>query len=114
MSGRLHILSVAVLAAALGLFSGCGSETVPGGQLEQSLTPQVQQQTGVKNVRVQCPPKVEAQQGTTARCTASAPGEGTLNLVVTMRDDKGNYAWQGEATNRRPPQKKGRRRSSDR
>jgi hypothetical protein len=109
MSDRLHVLSIAVLAAALGLLSGCGTKTVPGGQLEQSLTPQVQQQTGVKNARVQCPPKVEAKTGVKARCTASAPGEGTLNLVVTMRDDNGNYVVQSEATKRRAPKDKGRR-----
>jgi Domain of unknown function (DUF4333) len=114
MFDRLHVLSAAVLAATLGLLTGCGTETVTGGQLEQSLTPKVQQQTGAKNARVQCPPKVEAKTGVKARCTASAPGEGTLNLVVTMRDDNGNYVVQSEATKRRPPQKKRGQRSSDR
>ena len=83
---RLHILSVAVVAAALGLLTGCGTpQAAPGSHLDRTITPQVQQQTGVKSARVQCPPKVEAREGTKARCTASAPGEGKLfNLVVPM------------------------------
>jgi hypothetical protein len=113
MSARLHVFSVAVLAAALGLLTGCGTQTVSGNQLEQDLTPKVQRQTGVKNARVQCPLKVKAKAGTRARCTASAPREGSLNLVLTMKDDKGNFTYQGEAT-KRPPQKKRGQRSSER
>jgi hypothetical protein len=96
MLNSLHAPRTAIVVGGVILLAGCGTKTVSDSQMEQTLAPKVEQQTGVKNVSVQCPPKLEAKAGTKATCKASAPGQGSINLVVTMKDDKGNFSYTGQ------------------
>jgi adenosylcobinamide amidohydrolase len=51
-------------------------------------------------VSVRCPTKVEAKAGTKATCIAAAPGQGSLDVVITMKDREGNFSYAGQRTKR--------------
>jgi Domain of unknown function (DUF4333) len=100
MARPLRTSSLVPLALALALLAGCGTNTVSGSQIEQTLAPKIENQTGVRHVSVRCPKKVKAKAGTKATCIASAPGQGILNVVITMKDSEGNFSYSGQRTKR--------------
>ena len=78
------IAIVAVLS-----FTGCGGggtaeDPIPGENLEQEISKDLQESRGVRPKAVQCPEEVEAKNGTTFKCTIIAPdgsevdGKGTV------------------------------------
>jgi curli biogenesis system outer membrane secretion channel CsgG len=91
---RVRPVTLAALAVpVVALLAACGTKTVSGAEIEQKASRAIEQQTGVKNVSVKCPPKVEAKAGTKAKCKLSAPGQQSLDLLITMKDDKGNFHY---------------------
>lgn len=88
--GRARYL---VVIAALGL-AGCGSDTLDSGDIENEVVPQIEDQTGTRNVEVACPDDVEAEEGAVFECDVSAEGGVEAKLKVTQEDDEGNVRWE--------------------
>ena len=88
--GRARYL---VVIAALGL-AGCGSDTLDSGDIESEVVPQIEDQTGTRNVEVACPDDVEAEEGAVFECDVSAEGGVEAKLKVTQEDDEGNVRWE--------------------
>ena len=80
-----------VLAALCALAAtGCGD--VDTGKAEDAIEKGIREQTGAKEVRVDCPSDVEAKKGDTFECRATVAGE-TAPVSVTQQDDDGNIRW---------------------
>lgn len=86
-----------LVAVAGILILGSCSVSVGGGKLDTAklqneISTEIQQQTGVTVDSVSCPEGIDAKQGTTFDCTATAGGDSvTVNVDVT--DDDGNVHW---------------------
>jgi hypothetical protein len=94
LANRIRLLTLApVLAAGAALLLGCGTKTYSGAQLAQSVKPKLQQQTGVKNFRLTCPSGVAAKAGARTHCKAVAKDGSALDVLVTMKDDKGHFTY---------------------
>jgi Domain of unknown function (DUF4333) len=85
--GRPHLILLAAPLAALA--AGCGTKTINTNKAEAEIAKGIEQQTRISDVTVKCPDDVEAKQGDTFRCTASARGQ-TASVQVVQRDDDGN------------------------
>ena len=89
--GRARYL---VVIAALAL-AGCGGEdTLDGGDIESEVVPQIEDQTGTRDVAVECPDDVEAEEGAVFECDITAEGGIKAKLKVTQEDDEGNVRWE--------------------
>lgn len=75
------------------MLAGCGETTLNAEELESEIAPEVEQQTGTRNVSVSCPDDIEAQEGGEFECDLSAPGGITAKVAVTQEDDDGNVSW---------------------
>ncbi|HEU4656387.1 MAG TPA: DUF4333 domain-containing protein [Capillimicrobium sp.] len=86
--------SLAVLAAAAAAvsISAC-SKTVDGddleGQLKDQLAPQLD--VSAEEVSVSCPDDQELKKGAEFDCELTGIGDETARIVVTLKDDEGNY-----------------------
>lgn len=90
--GRPRYFLVAVAAAAL--LGGCGEETLDTGQIEEEITPAIEEQTGTREVAVECPDDIEAEQGADFECDLTAQGGIEAKVKVTQEDDEGNVHWE--------------------
>ncbi len=88
---RPRYLLVAV-AAALAL-AACGESTLDADQIEEEITPQVEEQTGTRDVAIDCPDDVEAEEGGVFECDLTAEGGIEAKVEVTQEDDEGNVRW---------------------
>jgi uncharacterized protein DUF4333 len=88
--GRARYL---VVIAALA-FAGCGSDTLDAGDIESEVVPQIEEQTGTRDVEVACPDDVEAEEGAVFECDVSAEGGIEAKLKVTQEDGEGNVRWE--------------------
>lgn len=81
------------LSAALIALAGCGATPdIPS--TEKAIKEGLAQQTGLAITSVTCPPESRpAKAGDTFSCTGKAEIGGSLDLTVTQKDDKGNFAW---------------------
>ena len=89
--GRARYYLVAV-AAVLAL-AACGESTLDANQIEEEITPQVEEQTGTRDVAIDCPDDVEAEEGGKFECDLSAQGGIEAKVEVTQDDDEGNVRW---------------------
>ena len=89
---RLRYLLVAATASFA--LAGCGEKTLDVSQIEEQITPEVESQTGAKDVQVDCPDDVEAEKGGTFECDLSAQGGIEASVNVTQEDDEGNVSWE--------------------
>ena len=87
-----RFVRVAVLAATL-LLAACG-KVIDTEELESQLATELQAQTGVTVTSVDCPEDVDAEQGDTFNCTATADDGSTADIKVTQTDDDGNVRWE--------------------
>ena len=90
--GRARYFVVAV--AAVFSLAGCGESTLDTGEIESKITPEVEQQTGTKNVAVSCPDDIEAEEGAEFECDLTAAGGIEAKVAVTQEDDEGNVHWE--------------------
>ena len=84
-------------AVALFALTGAACQTtlsLNGDQLEQVITQQFQQQTGVALASIDCPNDRPLQTGDTFTCTATTELDEALTLSVTQTDDQGHVNWQ--------------------
>ena len=88
--GRARYL-VVIAAVAL---AGCGESTLDAGDIESEVTPQVEEQTGTKDVTIDCPDDIEAEEGADFECDITAQGGVEAKLKVTQEDDEGNVRWE--------------------
>ena len=88
--GRARYL---VVIPALAL-AGCGSDTLDAGEVESEIVPMVEDQTGTRDVEIECPDDVEAEEGAVFECDVTAEGGIEAKLKVTQEDDDGNVRWE--------------------
>ncbi len=89
--GRARYL---VVIAAL-MLAGCGGEdTLDAGDIESEVVPQIEDQTGTRDVAIECPEDVEAEEGAVFECDITAEGGIKAKLKVTQEDDEGNVRWE--------------------
>ena len=75
------------------VLAGCGETTIDADKLEGEIAQGVEEQTGTRNVSVDCPDDVKAEKGGTFECEVTAPGGVKANAPVTQTDDDGNVEW---------------------
>ena len=85
---RFPLRALAALALA-----GCGG--LDTDKAESEIESGIREQTGVKDVQVDCPEDVDAEKGGTFRCRATAEGE-RAPVSVTQQDDEGRIRWRFE------------------
>jgi len=89
--GRPRYLAVAA-AVSLAL-AACGESTLEASDIEEDITPQVEEQTGTHEVVVDCPDDIEAEEGGTFECDLTAEGGIEAKVEITQEDDDGNVRW---------------------
>ena len=75
-------------------FAGCGETKLDAGDIESEVTPQVEEQTGTKDVTIDCSDDIEAEEGAAFECDITAQGGVEAKLKVTQEDDEGNVRWE--------------------
>ena len=83
----------AVIVTGLAL-SACGEATLDTGNIENEIAPQVEDQTGTKDVEISCPDDVEAKKGDEFECDATAPGGLEAKIKVVQENDDGDVNWE--------------------
>lgn len=83
-----------VAAAACLALAGCGEETLDTGQIEDEIAPSIEEQTGTRDVSVECPDDIEAEEGGEFDCDVTARGGVEAAVTVTQEDDEGNVRWE--------------------
>lgn len=91
MSRLRYVLAAATASFAL---AGCGEETLDVSEIEQQIAPEVEGQTGTRDVEVDCPDDLEPEKGDTFDCDVSAEGGVEASVTVTQEDDEGNVSWE--------------------
>ena len=61
---------------------------------EQRSRPRSRARPGTKDVTIDCPDDVEAEEGGVFECDLSAEGGIEAKVEVTQEDDEGNVRWQ--------------------
>ena len=82
----------AVTAAALAL-GACGETVIDSGEIETQIAGDIEQETGTRDVEVDCPDDIEAKKGDTFECEATAPGGIKQTVEATQVDDDGGVDW---------------------
>ena len=82
-----------VAAAAALALPACGESMLDVDEVESEITPQVEEQTGTRDVAVECPDDIEAEEGGEFECDLSAEGGIEAKVEVTQEDDDGNVRW---------------------
>ena len=83
-----------VVLAAAALLGGCGEDTLDTSQIEEEITPAIEEQTGTREVGVDCPDDIEAEEGADFECDLTAQGGVEAKVKVTQEDDEGNVRWE--------------------
>lgn len=83
-------LLVAPAALVLGVIvlSGCGADVVSQADLEKGVSDELTEVVGTAPDDIECPGDLEAEVGTTMRCTLIA-GEDELGVTVTVTEVDG-------------------------
>ncbi len=89
--GRARYFVVAVAASVA--LAGCGESTLDADEIEDEITPQVEEQTATRDVAIDCPDDVEAEEGGEFDCDLTAEGGIEAKVAVTQTDDEGNVTW---------------------
>ena len=79
----------ASLVLGLLLLSGCGASVVTQADLEKGVTDELTELVGTAPDDVTCPGDLDAEVGTTMRCTLTA-GEDELGVTVTVTEVDGS------------------------
>ncbi len=83
------------VAAAPVLAAACSTTPVlDDDRLEEVISTQFEQQTGVGLTSISCPDDTPIEQGNTFQCTATAADGQTLTMQVTQTDDAGRVNWE--------------------
>ena len=91
--GRARYLFV--IAAILPLSACGGDETLDVGKVEDEVAPEIERQTGTRDVAIDCPDEdIELEEGAAFECDVSAEGGIEAKVKVTQEDDEGNVRWQ--------------------
>lgn len=90
--GRARYFLVAVGASFA--LAGCGESTLDTGKIESEIKPEVEDQTGTRDVAVSCPDDVEAEEGAEFECDLTAAGGVKAKVAITQEDDDGNVRWE--------------------
>lgn len=80
------------VAALLMLSLVACTSTLEGGDIEEQVAEDVQEQQGVE-VEVVCPDDIEAKEGGEFTCTATDPDGNEIPIKVVQEDDEGNVNW---------------------
>ena len=92
--GRARYLIV-VVAAPLALAACGGSDALDIGKVESEVAPEIEDQTGTRDVTVDCPDEeIEIEEGAVFECDVSAQGGIEAKLKVTQEDGEGNVRWE--------------------
>ena len=83
-----------LVTGALALGACGGEDTLDASDIESEVVPQIEKQTGTRDVVVECPDDVEAEEGAVFECDVSAEGGVKAKLKVTQEDDQGNVRWE--------------------
>jgi Domain of unknown function (DUF4333) len=91
-ANRRAVLAL-LLAVPLGIGS-CVPRTLRTDELERRLSREVSATLDVPALRVECPTGIEARQGDTFSCIATAPNGDRSRVLVTQIDDEGSIVWE--------------------
>ena len=87
-------LLLAVAATPL-LVAACSTTLIlDDARLEEVISTQFEQQTGVGLTSISCPDDTPIAQGNTFQCTATAADGQALTIQVTQADNAGNVDWE--------------------
>lgn len=76
-------ITVSGVGAALLLLAACGTSSVDQDEVERQVSQQLTKQVGQEPDSIDCPGDLEAEKGTTMRCTLTE-GDESLGLTVTV------------------------------
>lgn len=85
-----QILAVMMIGGLL--TAGCTQNALGQEAVEQEISDRLEQEVGVAPQRVECPGDLEAEVGTTMRCTLTAPDGSQIGLTVTVTGVDGDTA----------------------
>ena len=80
------------IAALLMLSLVACTSTIEGGDIEEQVAEDIQDEQGVA-VEVVCPDDIEAKDGGEFTCTATDPDGNEIPIEVVQQDDEGNVNW---------------------
>jgi hypothetical protein len=83
-----------VVMGAVFVLAACGDEMLDVDKVESEVAPEIERQTGTRDVAVDCPDDVEIEEGATFECGVSAAGGVEAKVEVTQSDDEGNVVWE--------------------
>lgn len=73
---------------------GACSKTLEMDDVESEIQNGIAEQTGVTVTSVECPDEVEAAEGDTFECTATAEDGSEATVEVTQTSDDGDISWE--------------------
>jgi Domain of unknown function (DUF4333) len=90
VAGFWIVVAAVVFGAAAGIFAALNGHSASRGVIdEKKLGQAIEQQSNGSLTNVVCPANEKVAAGATFQCTAA----NNLRVIVTIKDDKGDYEW---------------------
>lgn len=88
----LGVLAVAALLSACSGEVSIGEQTIDSGELEETISTQLEEQVGEVPKSVDCPDDISGEADSTFTCTVTDSNDVTADVEGVFTDDEGNFS----------------------